>query len=88
MIYIIYYIRAVFEAEVKKGVDPGLVEHSKGNSFTTRVYPIPAGVEKEMKLETSIVEKFFRIKCLILFSFHLLRIQEVQEQSRYPTFRR
>ena len=34
--------RVVFEAEVRKGVDPGLVEWTQGNNFKTRVYPIPA----------------------------------------------
>jgi Ca-activated chloride channel homolog len=34
--------RQVFEIEVRKGVDPGLVEWVKGNNFKTRVYPIPA----------------------------------------------
>ena len=34
--------RQVFEKEVRKGVDPGLVEWVKGNHFKTRVYPIPA----------------------------------------------
>ena len=35
--------RRAFEAEVRKGVDPGLVEWTGGNSFKTRVFPIPAG---------------------------------------------
>ena len=34
--------RQVFEAEVRKGIDPGLVEWVKGNNFKTRVFPIPA----------------------------------------------
>lgn len=34
--------RQIFEAEVRKGVDPGLVEWTKGNNFKTRVFPIPA----------------------------------------------
>jgi hypothetical protein len=34
--------RQVFEAEVRKGVDPGLAEWSKGNNFKTRVFPIPS----------------------------------------------
>ena len=34
--------RVAFEKEVKKGVDPGLVEHLKGNAYRTRLYPIPA----------------------------------------------
>ena len=34
--------RQVFETEVRKGVDPGLVEWTKGRNFKTRVFPIPA----------------------------------------------
>lgn len=34
--------RQVFEKEVRKGIDPGLVEWVKGNNFKTRVFPIPA----------------------------------------------
>lgn len=34
--------RQVFEKIVREGIDPGLVEWTKGNNFKTRVYPIPA----------------------------------------------
>ncbi|HOY67207.1 MAG TPA: VIT domain-containing protein [Candidatus Ozemobacteraceae bacterium] len=34
--------REVFETEMRRGVDPGLIEKVKGNSFQTRVYPIEA----------------------------------------------
>lgn len=34
--------RQVFEKEVRKGIDPGLVEWTKGNNFKTRIFPIPA----------------------------------------------
>jgi len=34
--------REIFEAEVRRGVDPGLIEHVAGNLFRTRVWPIPA----------------------------------------------
>eukprot|EP01122_Echinamoeba_exundans_P007381 TRINITY_DN225_c0_g3_i1.p1 TRINITY_DN225_c0_g3~~TRINITY_DN225_c0_g3_i1.p1 ORF type:complete len:1227 (+),score=276.64 TRINITY_DN225_c0_g3_i1:54-3734(+) len=43
--------RQVFEAEVRKGIDPGLVEHSKGNMFNTRVYPLPPHDFRYIKLE-------------------------------------
>lgn len=33
--------RQVFEKEVRKGVDPGLIEWTRGNHFKTRVFPIP-----------------------------------------------
>ncbi|MBU1108566.1 MAG: DUF2135 domain-containing protein [Candidatus Riflebacteria bacterium] len=32
--------REIFETEVRRGVDPGLVEKVKGNNFKTRVYPL------------------------------------------------
>jgi len=34
--------RQVYEKIVRMGIDPGLVEWVKGNSFKTRVFPIPA----------------------------------------------
>ena len=34
--------RQVFEKIVRQGIDPGLVEWTKGNNFKTRVFPIPA----------------------------------------------
>lgn len=34
--------RVVYETVVRQGIDPGLVEWSGGNSFKTRVFPIPA----------------------------------------------
>ncbi len=42
--------RAAFEKEVKKGVDPGLVEHLKGNAYRTRLYPIPAQGARRVRL--------------------------------------
>ncbi len=35
--------RRILEAEVRRGVDPGLVEQVQGNLYRTRVYPLPAG---------------------------------------------
>ncbi|MBI9063637.1 MAG: DUF2135 domain-containing protein [Marinilabiliaceae bacterium] len=34
--------RQVFESIVREGIDPGLLEKTKGNNFKARVYPIPA----------------------------------------------
>jgi len=34
--------RQILEAEIRKGIDPGLVEQTRGNVYRTRVYPIPA----------------------------------------------
>ena len=43
--------RVAFEAEVKKGVDPGLVEHLKGNAYRTRIYPIPARGSRRLRVD-------------------------------------
>ena len=42
--------RVAFEREVKKGVDPGVVEHLKGNAYRTRIYPIPAHGSRRVRL--------------------------------------
>lgn len=43
--------RQVFEAEVRKGVDPGLVEWSGGSNFKTRVFPIPAKGTRTVRVQ-------------------------------------
>jgi len=43
--------RVAFEKEVKKGVDPGIAEHVKGNAWRTRVYPIPARGARRLRLD-------------------------------------
>jgi tetratricopeptide (TPR) repeat protein len=40
--------RQVFEDIVRRGIDPGLLEKTSGNSFRARVYPIPAGGSKRV----------------------------------------
>ena len=47
--------RVAFEEEVRKQVDPGLVEWSGGNMFKTRLYPIPAGGTRTVRLRYSTV---------------------------------
>ncbi len=42
--------RIAFENEVKKGVDPGLVEQFKGNAYRTRIYPIPAQGTRQVRV--------------------------------------
>ena len=42
--------RVVLETEIRKGVDPGIVEHVKGNFFRTRLYPIPALGERSIRI--------------------------------------
>ncbi|MBT9586396.1 DUF2135 domain-containing protein [bacterium] len=34
--------RRILEAEIRKGVDPGLLEQVAGNLYRTRIYPLPA----------------------------------------------
>ena len=42
--------RQVFEAVVRQGIDPGLVEMTAGNNFKTRVYPLPAKGSRHVQL--------------------------------------
>ncbi len=42
--------RRVFEIEVRKGVDPGLVEKVGGAAYRTRVFPIPARGTRTVKV--------------------------------------
>ncbi|MGQ0739714.1 MAG: VIT domain-containing protein [Bacteroidota bacterium] len=34
--------RVAFESTIRRKIDPGLVEKTKGNNFRTRIYPLPA----------------------------------------------
>ena len=43
--------RIAFEAEVKAGVDPGIVEHTKGNMWRTRIYPLPARGARTIRID-------------------------------------
>lgn len=43
--------RISFEQEVRRGIDPGLVEWVKGNNFRTRVWPIPAQGTRTVRVE-------------------------------------
>lgn len=40
--------RVIFEETVRKNIDPGLLELTRGNSFKARVYPIPAKGSKKI----------------------------------------
>ena len=42
--------RVAFEAETRRRVDPGLVEHVKGNLYRTRIYPLPARGTRTLRL--------------------------------------
>ena len=43
--------RVAFETEVRRGVDPGIVEHVAGNVYRTRVYPLPANGTRKIKIK-------------------------------------
>jgi tetratricopeptide (TPR) repeat protein len=43
--------RIAFEEEVRRGIDPGLMEWVRGNSFRTRVWPIPAQGRRTVRVE-------------------------------------
>ncbi len=48
--------RVIFEEEQRKNIDPGLVEWTGGNSFKTRIYPIPPQGTRTVRLRyTSIL---------------------------------
>ncbi len=50
--------REVFEKIVRQGIDPGLVQWTKGNTFKTRVFPIPPrGTRTVMVRYTAEVEE-------------------------------
>ena len=42
--------RVAFESETRRRVDPGLVEHVKGNLYRTRIYPLPAHGARTIRL--------------------------------------
>ncbi|MDX1683579.1 MAG: VIT domain-containing protein, partial [Phycisphaeraceae bacterium] len=42
--------RIAYETEVRKGIDPGLVEVSRGNLFRTRVFPMPAQGHRTIRI--------------------------------------
>ena len=45
--------RVVFEKEVRKNVDPGLLDRLEGNVFRTRLYPLPAGGTRTVRITYS-----------------------------------
>ena len=51
--------RKTFEAIVRRGVDPGLLEKTEGNNFRMRIYPLPAKGTRKIVLafEQELTEK-------------------------------
>jgi Ca-activated chloride channel homolog len=44
--------RVVLETETRRRVDPGIVEHVRGNMFRTRIFPLPARGERTVRVVT------------------------------------
>ena len=42
--------RRILEAEIRKGVDPGLVEQVQGNVYRTRIYPLPPSGTRTIRI--------------------------------------
>lgn len=42
--------RRILEAEIRQGVDPGLVEQVAGNLYRTRIYPLPPGGTRRVRI--------------------------------------
>ncbi len=63
--------REVFETEMRRGVDPGLIEKVKGNSFQTRVYPIEANGTRTVmvKYVSSLAEAGGESLCILPLAF-------------------
>ena len=43
--------RTAFENERKKGIDPGVVEHVKGNVWKTRIYPLLPNTPRKARVD-------------------------------------
>ena len=42
--------RVIYEKEIRKNVDPGLVEHVAGNNFRTRLFPVPPNGSRTIQI--------------------------------------
>ena len=54
--------RVAFENEVRKGVDPGIVEQVKGNIWKTRIFPLAPNTPRKAEVEY-VVPKLFGDDC-------------------------
>jgi tetratricopeptide (TPR) repeat protein len=43
--------RITYETELRKGIDPGLMEHVAGDNYRTRIYPIPARGTRTVRVQ-------------------------------------
>ena len=81
--------RIAYEATVRRGVDPGLLEKVEGNVFKMRVYPLLPKAPKRMRIEVcSVLEQdattaYFRLplkttQALALFKFRAIEFRNGQ----------
>ena len=54
--------RVAFENEQRKGVDPGIVEHVKGNVWKTRIFPLPANGTRKAEVTYVVAEDGAELK--------------------------
>ena len=55
--------RVAFENETKKGVDPGIVEHVKGNIWKTRIFPLSPNAPRKAEVDY-VAPKSFGEDCI------------------------
>ena len=81
--------RIAYEATIRRGVDPGLLEKVEGNVFKMRVYPLLPKAPKRMRIEVcSVLEQdattaYFRLplkttQALALFKFRAIEFRNGQ----------
>jgi hypothetical protein len=82
--------RVAYENTVRRNVDPGLVEKTKGNSYRTRIYPIPAkgykrvliGVEQAMQYLDE--ELLYHLPVKSAMEVESLSVQAIVYNSVHP----
>ncbi len=71
--------RQTFEAVVRRQIDPGIINKTKGNSFKTKIYPVPAKGSKRVVL--ALVETLLGDAENLHYSLPLENMQEVKQFS-------
>lgn len=84
--------RMAYEATVRQGIDPGLIEKTQGNNFKLRVFPVPAKGTKHIVIEYMhelamdvkhsyyYLPLFFKEK-IPVFSYHLSIVGEAENPN-------
>lgn len=69
--------RVAYESTVRRKIDPGLVEKTKGNNFRTRIYPIPAKGYKRVLI--GVEQTLISAEGGLLYRLPLLSDQVIKE---------